>query len=421
MTYLVHRAGRYVRCELHLPAPRGAFWVDDHVAHAWDRLVAAWGNDTPRNGAGFTVRPYPELNVASHAPHAPSGIYTDHRDPALEQVAYELRDRLGPNPGQATLRPLAEQYNMRHWRDMYNLIRNVGRRRTRNESGRDEAGELRWRRWNSSGWSRQAVEATAAVAARQGTRRFGIEVEFCHQGDVQHARTLIARAARNEGLDFTERWSSHVRDVHQPGWQGCYDCTVSGGEIISDILDGSDAALSQVSTILRTVRRHGGQAHAEQGMHVHHDASDFTVDDKLRLLDNLQGVERLLMAYVASSRRSNSWCRGADDYEWDEARIAIRRGHGIHCDRYRFFNLSHLTATRGARVEFRGLGHTLNGRKVRAWIRIGQAVMAATKAGERLVGLDQVGLVDALRRHGLSRWAADQYLARVGAAVGAAA
>lgn len=396
--------------------------VPQHVADEWARLCYATSRLTPVNSFGFRLRPYPEMNVARHRPYARAGIYVDHQDPTVERLAYAQRDRVEATRNgerQAVLQGLADQYEMRHWRDMYNLIRNVGRRET-GESGRDASGELRWRAWNGRAWSRSGIAATAGSAFR----RFGIEIEFNHNGynGLSQDRAAIVADARAAGIHGTQRWGSHYRDTGIAGWQYMYDCTVSGGEIVSDVLDGSAAAHEEVRVMLAAVRSNGGIPGREQGMHVHHDCSDFTQADKLRLLDNLQAAQDAIVAFVPSGRRhANQWCRLAGDYEWQQARSCVASGRSVTIGRYFAFNLSHMMLAGGqARVEWRALGHTLNGRKVRAWIRLGQAVMQATKAGEVFdQDITPPALAAILRQHGLTQWAADQYLARTGNLVAA--
>src|SRR5215510_3189702 len=98
--------GGYTACA---PHERGAFFLPAAVWGDWEARVLTSPSGVVRDTLGRRLRPYPELNVASHAPYAAAGVYVDHRDPNVEAAAYELRDRLGANPGQATLQPLAER------------------------------------------------------------------------------------------------------------------------------------------------------------------------------------------------------------------------------------------------------------------------------------------------------------------------
>lgn len=402
--YLVGRGGSYVHTT---PETRGAFAVSDDTAAAWTRLVDGHNGHRPHDWRGRRLRPYPALDVASHAPFAPSGVYVDHRDPTVEAAAFELRDRMSGTPDQAVLQDLATQFELRHWRDAYNAVRNVGRRVT-GENGRDQAsGTLRWRRWSTRRWSPQGI---AAVEADHGRHRaFGVELEYNHQSGGAHYE--ISAAARTAGLVFVERWSSYGRNMSMPGWQGTYDSTVSGGEIISDILVGDDASHEEVRTMLAIIRDNGGQAGTRQGVHVHHDARDYSLADKVRLVDNLQALAPVLQSFLPASRGPGAaWCRPLGTTEWAYERSCIAVGnHGSGSHSYAF-NFGHLFGP-SPRVEFRAFGHSLNGRKLRTWIRVGQAIMAATKAGTIFGhGVTCEQMLAMLRRDGgLTTWAAERF------------
>lgn len=391
--------------------------VPDWVGAEWRRLCNSQGTDRPVGATGYRLAPYPEVNVASHRPYASDGIYTDHTDPTMAARLFDDRDRLGSTDNQDVLQTLAERYGLRHWRDAYNTARNEGRRRT-GENGRDAAtGTLRWRRWNN-GWSPAALARATRVAAASGSRCFGVELEWNHpyggtSGDGSACHN-IAADARRQGLAFTEFWSSYGSTDHNgrrraAGWLGTYDSTVTGGEIISDIMGGDDASLAEVRDMLAIIRRHGGEPGARQGTHVHHDARDFSTADKVRLVDNLRVAAPILESYLPASRRNGYWCGTMDDYAWDTVRQCVAAGRSPGNNHGQAYNLGHLFES-SARVEFRAFGHSLNSTKLRVWIRVGQAIMAATKAGTVFAGIATApALTTLLRQHGLSQSAADRF------------
>ena len=410
MPYMREIRGNVAECRADTPR---AFWVSDNTVTTWRRYLAEQGTNQPTDWRGRRVRPYPAMDVAAHPPFAREGIYTDHRDPQVERAAYELRDRMiregRGTPGQATLADLAGQFNLRHWRDAYNVVRNVGRRQT-GENGRDVAtGELRWRAWNNT-WS---PTATATVDATAPTsRHFGIEIEFDWAGDsydLGRARTAIGEESRAAGLTFVDRWGSYGRS-RDAGWQGTYDSTVGGGEIISDILAGDEASINEALDMIRRVKRWGGIASRRQGMHVHHDVRDFDRDAKVLLVENLRDVQDLLMSFVAPYRRTGTYSAAMSAASFDENLRLVRMGRQCSNSHYGSFNFGHLE-TRGS-IEFRSLGYTLNTKNVRTWIRVGQAIMVATKAGIVLDGSNLDAFLAQLRQHGLSNWAANAFKAR---------
>ncbi|MCJ7755227.1 MAG: amidoligase family protein [Thermoanaerobaculales bacterium] len=371
----------------------------------------------PRDSYGRRLRPYGAMDVPSHPPYAPDGIYVDHRDPMVESAAYELRDRLlSANQGasQATLEPLATQFGLRHWRDAYNTVRNVGRRIT-GESGRDSDGELRWRRWNAPRNMRQ----TPAAPARQGSRsdsslvarRFGIEIEF--NGRDYGIRDNIVRDLVAAGFNAQVEGYNHNT---RPHWKMTTDATVTGGELVSPIMAGDTASLDEVRDCIRVVKANSGTTAIGVGMHVHHDVTDFdTATLRALLVDALQASEAAMIAYVPRNRTNGMTSHGGQalsDREWDIIRRAVpditpgaRPGNSNYQDsvvvRAAFYNITAPMWKYGT-VEFRGLGATLHAGKVRVWVRMGQAIIEAARTGVEIEqGCTPAELAATLRTAGL--------------------
>jgi hypothetical protein len=393
--------------------------VPSDVALDWEQRCYATSRLTPVNDRGYHLRPYAEMNVASHAPYAPAGVYVDHSDPRVEQAAYEMRDRLlreTSGSRQEVLATIAARLGMRHWRDAYNATRNVGRRLT-GEDGRNADGDLVWRRWSNRRWSPEALVTATARATAGNTRCFGVELEFNHPdgsyGSTYPFHRAIAAEAAAAGLTFVSRWTNYGRRMDLAGWQGTGDSTVTGGEVISDIMAGDDASLAEVRTMLAIIRDNGGVAAERQGIHVHHDARDFTTADKTRLVDNLHVLAPVLESYLPRSRRSGYWCRSLSDSEWTFERTGVAAGRGGSGSHGLAYNFGHLYGP-SPRIEFRAFGHSLNSGKLRVWIRVGQAIMAATKAGIVFGhGTTAHQMVGILRSHGLSASAANRFVTTV--------
>lgn len=415
--YHLSRRGTYEPCE-HFA--RGAFELPDGVAAEWDERVHWSVDGRPTNVHGLPLRPMPGGIYNGDA--VEPGVFVDWQSDAVRLLCFT--ERRTSRAEQPTHRNLAErfgpfQHPLHPYRAADCQARRVDRGQARGGSARDpQAAD--YRRWSNRRWSPTDLAATAGSRFR----RFGIEIEFLHTTDMTPARTAIARDATAAGFAFHGRYHTHNTDYALGGWQGMYDGSLSTGtEIVSPILDGSPASHDQVRDMLRIVRRHGGATAAGVGMHTNHDTTDFTTADKVRLIRNLRALAPCIAAFLPASRRTSSWARPLADFEWDAAEANIARGAACGIDRYRAFNLQHLHL-RGdqCRVEWRQLGHTLNGRKVRAWVRMGQAVMAATLAGETFaVGTTVPQMVATLANHGMSQWAADFYLVRCGFAPLAAA
>lgn len=390
------------------PWADGAFEVPPLVFDDWLRLTATTVGVRPRNRHGLPLRPF--AAGAYNGDAVAAGIFVDWQTDHVRQFVYDIRNV--PRERQPTHRWIAESFGFQHHLHPYRAA-DAWARRLRDEVARGAAPRRQshdYRRWSSA-----ALRATA-VAAASGYRRFGIEVEFCvsdpyDQYLVEQVRGGIVHGARAAGLTFVERWGRYGRDMHQPGWQGTHDATVSG-EIISDIMAGDQASLDEVATMLRLVRDNGGRADRRQGMHVHLDMGDYSTADRTRLVDNVQACEQVLLAFVHPYRRSGDWSAAFTTTRWAEERRHVASGYNGTGNHSRSaWNFGHVAEGGGAsRFEVRALGWTLNGTAVRTWIRVWQAFMNATKAGECFAaGVTQAEMVAVLRRHGLSAWAAGKF------------
>jgi hypothetical protein len=348
--------------------------------------------------ATLPTRWYPEraVTVQGQVETIPSGIYTDHADPLVEQTVYDLRNRQGDD--RLTHEDIAAMLNLGHWRISYNVARNLGRRRD-GETGRDRDGNLTYRSWNMR---RNMRVNPGAAPARRGARpdtglvagRFGIEIEF-NAADGHYGSTVRTEAARlmaAQGIAVELENYNHTTRRH---WKMTTDATVTGGECVSPIMAGDTASLDEVRDVIVAIKTAGGSTGRNVGMHVHHDVTDFTsADDRVRLVTELEHVERALGAFVASHRTDGTASCGATymtHREWDTVRGNVRNitpgvaASGYHdsyssVSRYRFLNIEGPMAKYGT-VEFRGLGHTLHAGKVRTWVRMGQAILAHIRNG----------------------------------------
>lgn len=381
--------------------------VPDTVADAWHRLRTTDGT-RPVNRWGLPLRPY--ADHVFHGDFIPAGIYVNWQDDATRRFIWQIRQT--PVVDQPTHASLAETYGFAHDLQPYRAsdawARRVRATGARGGARRDPRAADH-RRYSRNAWSPQALRRVDRPEAA-GFRHFGIEVEFMGSGHG-NTRQTISDAMIAAGIDTHVRWGEWHRAAGIPGWHCTHDSTVTG-EIISDIMDGSPASRDEVAAVLRIVRDNGGRPAAGQGMHVHHDVRDFTTADKLRLVDNIAACQDALLAYVGN-RINSGWCRPMSASYFADISRAVAAGGAGSNDHSSAWNFGHLNG-RGS-IEFRALGNTLNGRKVRAWIQVGQVFMAATKAGEVFAPHTTVGdMLATLRRHGLSRWAADVFATRCG-------
>lgn len=275
--------------------------------------------------------------------------------------------------------------------------------------------------------TRRTTPATTPTRIGRSQRCFGIEIEYNRgrsRDTYQQQRTIVSDL-RNKGIGAEVESYNHDTRSH---WKLTYDATVTGGELVSPILDGSDASIDEVRECIRTIKDNGGTTSVQVGMHVHHDVRDFNQDDMARLVANLAATESLFLDYVNHRRVNGSLTYGARRLrqgEWNtiarnvaeghllpsHARTQANRAGGCDVTRYVAYNFNSVL-TYGT-IEFRALGATLNPVKVRTWIEAGMAVVAFSKDGGELTGTEAEMLATLVASGHLRQRTADRFAAEV--------
>lgn len=233
-------------------------------------------------------------------------------------------------------------------------------------------------------------EKTLLPPVVPGRTRFGIEIEFNEaRRDVVVFNCLDRKVAVRAPREYTHELNCY--------WNMTTDSTVSGGEIVSPVMDGSDHSINEVIEVIRAVKASGGTTGPNVGMHVHLDCTPLDVPTLNDLAANLMHLEPFLQAYVPKHRYDRSTDRSAramSPSEWDSvlqwieflprnwaAQLARNsRGGGI-CPVERYVGINWNSLLAFGTVEIRLLGHTLNTVKVRTWLYTLQAIMQGTRAG----------------------------------------
>lgn len=242
--------------------------------------------------------------------------------------------------------------------------------------------------------SEGAVEGE--LVATEDPRRFGVEVEFIYPRGMQPARAVAALTAA--GLTVVNE--SYTHNGHSAtAWVMKRDGSLtggSGGELVSPPLSGPEG-LRAVDTALRVLRGLGCRVNASCGLHVHHDASDLTLD-QIKAFVALYHAERHNIDRLMTARRrsdgDHEYCGGIEDVlltlqgitSLNELRTGRRDG-----DRYgygylgfqRYRNVNLCAYQKHGTIELRQHQGTLNSTKTLAWIKLGQALFRrATRPAE---------------------------------------
>jgi hypothetical protein len=340
--------------------------------------------------------------------HLPAGFFLDWQSDLVRSWVYELRTTIRPQP---SCRQIGEHYGFQGWLRVTRAY-DAWNRRVNPDGAR---GGRPLSSTDHRRWTRTARRADGTTAYE---RMFGIEIEFGIAGpDLATARRAIIADCNAAGLTAHNCWHTHNTDTALGGWQGMYDGSiVHGGELVSPPLPGTDAGMAELSTAMAIVRRHGGTASAGQGLHTNIGVGDYTDADLARLARNVAATQRHMLAYMPDTRRNSQWCQPLSAYDSERNAASLGAGGRQVSTRYTLVNYANATAATSAgarRVEFRGMGHTLNMTKLRPWVRFHLALVTATKAGVVLdanMALSEV--LTALAPHGMTAWSAEAFRAR---------
>ena len=214
------------------------------------------------------------------------------------------------------------------------------------------------------------------------SRGFGVEIEIrSHQvrsdGDAYHVSTAqVARWLRNAGLDArNERYNHETRTW----WKVTTDASC-GLEVVSPILYGEEG-LEQVRKVVRKLKAHGAVVDDLTGLHVHHDATDFTGKGLKQVLAMYGQWQESINELMAVTRRNNYFCQpisrvralsliDATPDTWSVDQQARSLSHG---GRYQALNLQAYAVHNT--VEFRQHHGTLDAERVVSWVVVTQLMM----------------------------------------------
>lgn len=203
---------------------------------------------------------------------------------------------------------------------------------------------------------------------------FGVEIE-----GVGAPQSGLTTALSGAGLP------AFIGDRHSPEggrWKVTYDGSVHGDhpfELVSPKLFG-DPGFGQLRKACRATRAAGGGGNASCGLHVHVDAFNLSLQEIQKLARLWHAIERpILHRLVSPSRRHNSFCKPLDAATLASIERARSTDSLGLIDRYRSLNVAAYDAHRS--LEIRLHQHSLNARKIGAWVTLHLLLVSAVKQG----------------------------------------
>jgi hypothetical protein len=222
---------------------------------------------------------------------------------------------------------------------------------------------------------------------------FGCEIEF-----VGTTRDVVYRAIVAAGVPCELHPSAHMPRANRNAWVVCPDGSVSGGEVVSPILQGV-AGLEALAKVCNAATAAGAKIDKNCGFHVHVGARNVLT---LRQMRNLAKMflrhEAAFDQIVSASRRAgaNTYCgragpsrhastnavesRGTIEQKFayiDNARTipgiaAVMNGGFVDAmySRHRYFSLNLQSYARHGTVEFRQHQGTVDAQKACEWVKL---------------------------------------------------
>ena len=217
-------------------------------------------------------------------------------------------------------------------------------------------------------------------------RTFGVEIEFI--GNAQK----VERAMRNEGLACYSESYNHTTKSH---WKIVTDSSVhatgnqmgNGLELVSPILKGQNG-MNQLEKACKALEAAGAKVNKTCGLHVHHDARDFTSATFVNLLLIYGRFEEAIDSLVSPSRRGNqnTYCGSIQmlNYSHEEIKEMAQLTPRQICNRIgtRYIKLNFQSYITHGTVEFRQHQGTIEFEKMYNWILLTQAMVERGTARE---------------------------------------
>jgi len=226
-------------------------------------------------------------------------------------------------------------------------------------------------------------------AATGRSRAFGVEIELTGPNGTEVMRALQAHNVRVVFIG-TYRSTSGARGV----WELKHDSSVSGEglELVSPRLRGAEG-FSQLRAVCTALAEVGATVDRSCGLHVHHDLRGLSADQIRRQVLHVLERQDMFYSMVAPSRRQNGYCG-----RWRSEHVLALRAFEGPLRSLAFIGprggLNLTSYARHGTVEFRAHGGTTSFAKIAAWVRFGQAALAA---GESTFGIGDGDLYSWLR------------------------
>ena len=227
-------------------------------------------------------------------------------------------------------------------------------------------------------------------------RTFGAEIEFVSRDRGERLQSEM----RARGLECRIEGYNHVTKRH---WKIVTDASVKpngaqrrdgyckGLELVSPILQGANG-LEQLKTACEALEAADAKVNITCGLHVHHGADDFSIDNFRGLLKLYVRFEETIDELQPASRRRsvNTYCKSIKTVTTAGTERLVDRCETVHdltqLYRSRFYKLNFHSFATHTTVEFRHHSGTLEFEKISKWVMLTQAMVERTFKGAVVKG-----------------------------------
>lgn len=215
-------------------------------------------------------------------------------------------------------------------------------------------------------------------------RTFGVEIEFFLNRNNTRASDSrmreVARVISSFGVDCEAEGYNHQQ---RPHWKIVRDVSVAGDglEIVSPILKGQNG-LDQLEKVTKALAEMDAKVNVSCGIHVHHDAGDFTTQTFKNIYTLYNRYETAIDELVAPSRRGthNQYCKSqTTNYEVLRKAKTVEDIMRIYNDRYVKLNCQ--SYRRHGTIEFRQHQGSIDFTKISNWVIFTQMIVERSITG----------------------------------------
>jgi hypothetical protein len=212
-------------------------------------------------------------------------------------------------------------------------------------------------------------------------RLIGVEIEFINKNQAVNCNE-VARAINAAGVGCAAEGYNHSTRSY---WKVVTDASVKnknnqpGGELVSPPLKAADMK-AQLEVVCRVLSQLGITVNKTCGLHVHHDARDFQVDNFKKLYTMYIRFEDALDTLMPESRRNNnnSYCAGfksQQQYYFDQIRRCTTVSQIDCLFSNRYVKLNCQSFQRHGTIEFRHHSGTVEFTKIWNWVVLTQGMV----------------------------------------------